>query len=199
LWIFFCRCGGDGQMKCDPKVCSPEPMLRKMIMATATRRRWSWAVVNSVCVLNPLPTGENICFFSDYKHCISHVVVRKAINPSPALHSMACRGQCMNSLQSAVWMAMQHANRHFQIITMGAKMTGQKEEERMCKVNCTDRAFSWLPQSFCLPVYHFADSICIRCKKMTDCWLNLGNFVESRNTPLHNLTKCAVCNKPCDL
>lgn len=38
-FFFFCRCGGDGQMKCDPKVCSPEPMLRKMIMAAATRRR----------------------------------------------------------------------------------------------------------------------------------------------------------------
>ncbi|XP_049858387.1 mucin-17 isoform X3 [Schistocerca gregaria] len=34
-----CRCGGDGQMKCDPKECSPEPMLRKMIMAAASRRR----------------------------------------------------------------------------------------------------------------------------------------------------------------
>ncbi|KDR13833.1 hypothetical protein L798_12012 [Zootermopsis nevadensis] len=34
-----CRCGGDGQMKCDPKVCSPEPMLRKMIEAVSTRRR----------------------------------------------------------------------------------------------------------------------------------------------------------------
>ena len=87
--FFFFRCGGDGQMKCDPKVCSPEPMLRKMIMAAATRRRWSWAVVNSVCVLNALPTGENICFFSDYKHCISHVVVMKAINPSPALHGLS--------------------------------------------------------------------------------------------------------------
>ncbi|XP_068082144.1 titin homolog [Anabrus simplex] len=35
----LCRCGGDGQMKCDPKECSPEPMLRKMIMAAASRRR----------------------------------------------------------------------------------------------------------------------------------------------------------------
>lgn len=31
------RCGGDGQMKCDPKVCTPEPMLRQMI-ASAKRR-----------------------------------------------------------------------------------------------------------------------------------------------------------------
>jgi hypothetical protein len=54
-------------------------------------------------------------------------------------------------------MAMQHANRHFQIIIMGAKMTGQKEEERMCEVFCNVRAFSRIPHSFCLPVYHFAD------------------------------------------
>ncbi|XP_039292177.1 titin homolog [Nilaparvata lugens] len=26
-----CICGANGQMKCDPKVCSPEPMIRKMI------------------------------------------------------------------------------------------------------------------------------------------------------------------------
>ncbi|XP_055297229.1 titin [Sitodiplosis mosellana] len=32
-----CICGGDGQMKCDPKVCTPEPMLRQMI-ASAKRR-----------------------------------------------------------------------------------------------------------------------------------------------------------------
>lgn len=35
----ICRCGGDGQMKCDPKPCSPEPMLRQMIAAAALRRR----------------------------------------------------------------------------------------------------------------------------------------------------------------
>ncbi|XP_030747785.1 mucin-16 isoform X2 [Sitophilus oryzae] len=34
-----CICGGDGQMKCDPKPCSPEPMLRQMIAAAASRRR----------------------------------------------------------------------------------------------------------------------------------------------------------------
>ncbi|KAL1494245.1 hypothetical protein ABEB36_009868 [Hypothenemus hampei] len=34
-----CTCGGDGQMKCDPKACSPEPMLRQMISAAALRRR----------------------------------------------------------------------------------------------------------------------------------------------------------------
>ncbi|CAH1122296.1 unnamed protein product [Ceutorhynchus assimilis] len=34
-----CTCGGDGQMKCDPKPCSPEPMLRQMIAAAALRRR----------------------------------------------------------------------------------------------------------------------------------------------------------------
>ncbi|GJQ75669.1 hypothetical protein Trydic_g17744, partial [Trypoxylus dichotomus] len=34
-----CVCGGDGQMQCDPKVCSPEPMLRQMIEATVSSRR----------------------------------------------------------------------------------------------------------------------------------------------------------------
>jgi len=36
-------CGGDGNMNCDPRVCSPEPMLRQMIAATtdAKRRRWA--------------------------------------------------------------------------------------------------------------------------------------------------------------
>ncbi|XP_023017526.2 tenectin [Leptinotarsa decemlineata] len=34
-----CTCGADGQMKCDPKQCSPEPMLRQMIAAAASRRR----------------------------------------------------------------------------------------------------------------------------------------------------------------
>ncbi|KAK6638337.1 hypothetical protein RUM44_008766 [Polyplax serrata] len=27
-----CNCGGDGRMKCEPKVCTPEPMIRKMII-----------------------------------------------------------------------------------------------------------------------------------------------------------------------
>jgi len=40
---------------------------------------------------------------------------------------------------------------------MGAKMTGQIEEERMCNDFQIDCAFSQIPQSFCLPVYHFAD------------------------------------------
>lgn len=186
-------------MKCDPKVCSPEPMLRKMIMAAATRRRWSWSVVNSVCVLNPLPAGENVCFFSVYKHYISHVVVMKAINPSPALHGLY--GKCMNSLQSTVWMAIQHANRHFQINIMGAKMTGQKEEERMCEVLCTDRAFSPFPQSFCLPVYHFSD---IKRAFALDArrWLtdDLISVILMNLEILHCTisTNCAVCNKLCD-
>ncbi|CAD7077561.1 unnamed protein product [Hermetia illucens] len=34
-----CSCGGDGQMKCEPKVCTPEPMLRQMIAVVASRRR----------------------------------------------------------------------------------------------------------------------------------------------------------------
>ncbi|XP_050667149.1 uncharacterized protein LOC126966911 isoform X2 [Leptidea sinapis] len=34
-----CTCGGDGQMKCDPKVCTPEPMLRQMIAAAVSARR----------------------------------------------------------------------------------------------------------------------------------------------------------------
>ncbi|XP_026470964.1 titin homolog [Ctenocephalides felis] len=34
-----CICGGDGQMQCEPKVCSPEPMLRQMIAAASSRRR----------------------------------------------------------------------------------------------------------------------------------------------------------------
>lgn len=33
-----CVCGGDGQMKCDPKVCTPEPMLRQMIAVASSRR-----------------------------------------------------------------------------------------------------------------------------------------------------------------
>lgn len=37
--LIFFRCGGDGQMKCDPKQCSPEPMLRQMIAAASRRRR----------------------------------------------------------------------------------------------------------------------------------------------------------------
>lgn len=39
MWTFFYRCGGDGQMKCDPKACSPEPMLRQMMAVAASRRR----------------------------------------------------------------------------------------------------------------------------------------------------------------
>ncbi|XP_066143902.1 mucin-2 isoform X2 [Euwallacea fornicatus] len=35
----YCICGGDGQMKCDPKPCSPEPMIQQMIAAAALRRR----------------------------------------------------------------------------------------------------------------------------------------------------------------
>lgn len=34
----FRRCGADGKMKCDPKPCSPEPLLRK-IMAEAVDQR----------------------------------------------------------------------------------------------------------------------------------------------------------------
>lgn len=34
-----CLCGGDGQMKCEPKACSPEPMLQQMIAVAASRRR----------------------------------------------------------------------------------------------------------------------------------------------------------------
>ncbi|XP_061712317.1 mucin-2 [Cydia pomonella] len=34
-----CTCGGDGQMKCDPKVCTPEPMLRQMIAAAVSAKR----------------------------------------------------------------------------------------------------------------------------------------------------------------
>ncbi|XP_046680257.1 titin [Homalodisca vitripennis] len=34
-----CICGADGQMKCDPVVCSPEPMLRKMMEAAISHRR----------------------------------------------------------------------------------------------------------------------------------------------------------------
>ncbi|KYM99479.1 hypothetical protein ALC62_09826, partial [Cyphomyrmex costatus] len=34
-----CICGNDGKMKCDPQVCSPEPMLRQMIAATDAKRR----------------------------------------------------------------------------------------------------------------------------------------------------------------
>lgn len=35
----FFRCGGDGQMKCDPKACTPEPMLRQMIAAAVSAKR----------------------------------------------------------------------------------------------------------------------------------------------------------------
>ncbi|KAJ2952736.1 hypothetical protein O0L34_g7090 [Tuta absoluta] len=34
-----CTCGGDGQMKCDPKQCTPEPMLRQMIAAAVSAKR----------------------------------------------------------------------------------------------------------------------------------------------------------------
>ncbi|XP_012534808.1 titin [Monomorium pharaonis] len=34
-----CICGGDGNMNCDPRVCSPEPMLRQMIAATTDAKR----------------------------------------------------------------------------------------------------------------------------------------------------------------
>ncbi|XP_026495037.2 mucin-2 [Vanessa tameamea] len=34
-----CTCGGDGQMKCDPKACTPEPMLRQMIAAAVSAKR----------------------------------------------------------------------------------------------------------------------------------------------------------------
>ncbi|GLH11214.1 Uncharacterized protein GBIM_16041 [Gryllus bimaculatus] len=34
-----CLCGGNGDMQCNPRDCQPEPMLRKMIMAAASRRR----------------------------------------------------------------------------------------------------------------------------------------------------------------
>ncbi|XP_055381608.1 mucin-2 [Condylostylus longicornis] len=34
-----CTCGGDGQMECNPKPCTPEPMLRQMIAVVASRRR----------------------------------------------------------------------------------------------------------------------------------------------------------------
>uniref|UniRef100_A0A182PL15 VWFC domain-containing protein n=1 Tax=Anopheles epiroticus TaxID=199890 RepID=A0A182PL15_9DIPT len=34
-----CTCGGDGQMQCEPKACSPEPMLQQMIAVAAARRR----------------------------------------------------------------------------------------------------------------------------------------------------------------
>ncbi|RLU21639.1 hypothetical protein DMN91_006014 [Ooceraea biroi] len=34
-----CTCGGDGNMKCDPRICTPEPMLRQMIAAVAAERR----------------------------------------------------------------------------------------------------------------------------------------------------------------
>ncbi|XP_018317603.1 titin isoform X2 [Mycetomoellerius zeteki] len=34
-----CICGNDGKMKCDPQVCSPEPMLRQMIAATTEAKR----------------------------------------------------------------------------------------------------------------------------------------------------------------
>ncbi|XP_045781835.1 uncharacterized protein LOC123878589 isoform X3 [Maniola jurtina] len=35
----LCTCGGDGQMKCDPKACTPEPMLRQMIAAAVSAKR----------------------------------------------------------------------------------------------------------------------------------------------------------------
>lgn len=46
------RCGGDGQMKCDPKACTPEPMLRQMIAAavSAKRRRWNASVISALNV-----------------------------------------------------------------------------------------------------------------------------------------------------
>ncbi|CAO1400317.1 unnamed protein product [Diamesa tonsa] len=34
-----CVCGGDAQMKCEPKSCSPAPMLQQMIASAAQRRR----------------------------------------------------------------------------------------------------------------------------------------------------------------
>lgn len=34
-----CICGSDGNMSCDPRVCSPEPMLRQMIAATTDAKR----------------------------------------------------------------------------------------------------------------------------------------------------------------
>ncbi|KAL0115496.1 hypothetical protein PUN28_010784 [Cardiocondyla obscurior] len=34
-----CICGGDGNMNCDPRVCTPEPMLRQMIAATTDTKR----------------------------------------------------------------------------------------------------------------------------------------------------------------
>ncbi|XP_029678051.1 titin isoform X1 [Formica exsecta] len=34
-----CTCGGDGNMKCEPRMCSPEPMLRQMIATAAAKRR----------------------------------------------------------------------------------------------------------------------------------------------------------------
>uniref|UniRef100_A0A182Y4V3 VWFC domain-containing protein n=2 Tax=Anopheles stephensi TaxID=30069 RepID=A0A182Y4V3_ANOST len=34
-----CTCGGDGQMQCEPKACSPEPMLQQMIAVAAAKRR----------------------------------------------------------------------------------------------------------------------------------------------------------------
>ncbi|XP_063221449.1 mucin-2-like [Bacillus rossius redtenbacheri] len=35
----LCRCGGDGRMQCEPQVCNPQPMLKQMILAAASRRR----------------------------------------------------------------------------------------------------------------------------------------------------------------
>lgn len=33
------RCGGDAQMKCEPKACSPAPLLQQMIAVAAQKRR----------------------------------------------------------------------------------------------------------------------------------------------------------------
>ncbi|CAB3372700.1 Hypothetical predicted protein [Cloeon dipterum] len=33
-----CRCGGDSKMRCEPKECSPQPLIRKMIEAVSLRR-----------------------------------------------------------------------------------------------------------------------------------------------------------------
>ncbi|KAK0080845.1 hypothetical protein PV325_013233 [Microctonus aethiopoides] len=34
-----CICGGDGNMKCEPRICTPEPMIRQMIAAATAKRR----------------------------------------------------------------------------------------------------------------------------------------------------------------
>lgn len=38
-YVFVCRCGSDGQMQCDPKICNPEPMVRKLMEAAVSHRR----------------------------------------------------------------------------------------------------------------------------------------------------------------